>query len=618
MTDQEHPLLTKARERGLSVTQPPAPSFAPEDIPESEAYEPTPEEAELDRVIGGIDIIDAYRRWCGKSEPKDTGRTEGIKVSCPNPSHPDTDPSAWINTEKQVYFCGGCQEGGDKFDIAAWHFGMGVPGYKQPGQFPELKRKMASEFGFTVSRTPGGQTYVVGPDSPESADSPTESSELVSGESDEPPKLAQVIQLPPPPDEPSDMPSVPWREIVPTDTFLHRWLTSCQVSDLPEEYYFWLGLQTLGFAAGTEVVLADRPPVKGNLYVCLYGPSGLGKSKSIGLMRTLLRDAMPYGDAPSRGTKIVPQPGSPEAMIDSFSEPMFDPTDPGKMTGLAPVRGLVRFDELATLIGRSQRAGSTFKQVLMEFYDAYDKEISHHTRGSGVVVAYDPLCQVVTSTQPEVIRDLLTQQDADAGFVNRWVFAAGPNKPLHSYGGEDIDISDASASLRTVVAWVANHAGALSLSVDARLLWDQFFNDALVPVKTASDLPILSRVDLTLKKLMLLYAINEHRTEVSVDIVERVIPLYDYLRKIYLMLAGQIGIGASEACRADLIKVVREHEAKTNLAPTNREISRYMPKRHPKELVLKMINTLVQLGELEESVSKPDRGRPTVRYRYIG
>jgi AAA domain len=99
----------------------------------------------IDQFLDGVDILDAYRRWCGKSEPDPGGRREGIMISCPNPAHPDHDPSAWINLDQQVYFCACCGDGGDKFTIASYHFGLDTK-----TRFPELKRQMAKACGYAV------------------------------------------------------------------------------------------------------------------------------------------------------------------------------------------------------------------------------------------------------------------------------------------------------------------------------------------------------------------------------------------------------------------------------------------------------------------------------------
>jgi hypothetical protein len=137
-------------------------SFAADLVPEKDQR--SEEDLELDRVIDKIDILQAYDAWCGKMKPVvHTGQTESIMISCPTPGHTDRDPSAWINLDKQTWFCGGCQLGGDAMDIAAYHFNYPVPGYKDGARFHDLRRDMAKSFGYTFHKLSDGKTYIGSP-----------------------------------------------------------------------------------------------------------------------------------------------------------------------------------------------------------------------------------------------------------------------------------------------------------------------------------------------------------------------------------------------------------------------------------------------------------------------
>ncbi len=147
--DSEEVIRERMRQSRLARGEPDPPE--PEKVWDQELIpdfdEPEYGDDELDSAIKGIGIEGAYIKWCGKSVPNVGSRTEGIKISCPRPDHPDADPSAWINTEKNAWFCGVCQVGGDIYDIAAWRFGMPVPGYRSKALFPELRRRMAESLG---------------------------------------------------------------------------------------------------------------------------------------------------------------------------------------------------------------------------------------------------------------------------------------------------------------------------------------------------------------------------------------------------------------------------------------------------------------------------------------
>lgn len=148
-------------EEGLATPKPETQApmeFDADLIPDvgTSSYQPRQEDLDIDAILAGIDVVDAYEKWCGKSVPKRTKSGESIMISCPNPDHPDKNPSAWMNSDKGVYSCGGCSfSGGDKYDIAAWHFGYPVPNYKTDGSFPKLRRDMAESMGHAISRDVG-------------------------------------------------------------------------------------------------------------------------------------------------------------------------------------------------------------------------------------------------------------------------------------------------------------------------------------------------------------------------------------------------------------------------------------------------------------------------------
>jgi hypothetical protein len=111
------------------------------------------EREEIDAVLGRLSIVDAYNKYCAKMHCDPGGKTESIMVSCPFPWHADKNPSAALNTLKGdggVGDCYKCQQGFDKYDLAALHFGYDLDEYKQGANFPELRRKMAEGLGYTV------------------------------------------------------------------------------------------------------------------------------------------------------------------------------------------------------------------------------------------------------------------------------------------------------------------------------------------------------------------------------------------------------------------------------------------------------------------------------------
>lgn len=577
----------------------------------------TREPDEITPILDGLDILEAYARWCGKMEPKVGSKRESIMISCPKPNHPDANPSAWINTNKQVYHCASCDEGGDKYTIAGYHFGL-----DPHRDFPVLRQAMAEDLGYVIRRTLGGNMVLSGGPVPAPAPMPPPTAEP---EPPTPPPAATVTQLrvvpdpepePDPDDEQPDVPAIDWREIVPQGTFLDRWMRACSVDDLPEEYYFWLGLIAIGFAAGDKVILTDVPAVKPNLFVCLVGPTGIGKSRSISALTRLLKAALPYdhGDPLSTGTSLISTPASAEVLVDAFSKRDIDPITQ-QPTTYCKIRGLVKFDELASLTGRASRVGNPIKPTLMELYDGYDS-VETRSRGTGYVKAEHPFCQALTTTQMSSIHRLVTRGDADSGFLNRFVFGVGVPKALIPIRKTSIDIDPLKNSLQAIRGW-ASSGRSIELEGAAGDLWSSFFSEKIEPLKVDEEHPLHVRLDLTLKKLIILFCLNEQRESPSVGLVARVLSLFPHLTAAYELIAGKVMDNDMEVLRKFLIPRIQSHFERTGLWPTLREIKKQIARTCPAEELTKVMKVMVEVGDLEESVTPSKRGPSTVRYSCV-
>jgi hypothetical protein len=623
----------------IPATAAPSPTFEfhPDLIPTLDDETPPEvieERTELDTILGSVDILEAYRLWCGKMTPDPKGRTEGIKISCPNPAHPDKDPSAWINTDKGTYFCGGCQEGGDKYTIASMKFDISQEG----DDFVTLKRRMAEDLGWSSIRTLGGSTVLVKAEEEDSQNVPSEdpvrpavasigSTSSLSDSSPSSSGLALVTPLPAAQDaedaEREDIlinaPAINWRDLIPEGTFLYEFMAEASKDDLPEEYYFWLGMQALGAAAGRDVRLGDVPEIIGNLFVCLLGPSGIGKSRSSNVLLNVLREALPYDykDENSKGTKVITGVNSSEALIDSFARPVPDPINPKVIAYHAPVRGLVNFPELALLVGKSNRVGNPMKPTLMEFFDG-NPTVEVQSRGSGHVKAVEPFALGLTTTQPRAMRELLTQSDVDSGFLNRWIFAVGPVKPPIPIKFDLLDMSVPIDMLKHIRTWCAR-GRVLPWSEDAHAIYARWYTRVLHPMKLADEDSLITRADLLIKKCALLFAINEGLDEITTSVIERALELYEYLVTSYAMVSGQVGLGQFEDIHQAIIGAMSNYQEKRgkDAKLTTRDISRSIARRkYPIDLIIKVIEAMLKLGELEEHVVKTPQ-KVVSKYRYI-
>ena len=637
-------LLAKKRaEKGLvppSVPQPPSTPQPEWDqsvlLPDLGGPDLSDADRALDQFVENIDIIQGYVRWCGKMIPDASNRrTEGIKISCPRPDHPDKDPSAWINTDKQVWFCGGCQEGGDVHDIAAYHFGYPVPQYKEGESFHKLREQMAESFGFHIKQVPGGKVAwldqpktqapppVAAPPAPQHSEVP-ESKDAPLPQ----PEGAEISHMWADDDDDGGedlvvYPTINWRELVPEDTFLYEYMKATTNDDSPEEYHFWHGLMALGLVCGRNVTLDDTRPVYGNLLLCILGATGTGKTRSRGWLNHVLEKAAPYQEDGTRttGVKLVPVPSSGEYLVNAFCYEGKDPSNGKTSLGYQSVTGIVDFDEMSALLARANRQGSTMKPTIMQLADA-----SHRVHIGGLqrgdFIAEDPFCTITASTQPKAIRTLLSRNDAGSGFLNRWVFAGGKTKQIEAIGGSRsnirVDLDASIEELKKVRGW-----GALTRSVqmddDAYEAFIKFFRTRIEPAKLKDETDLLKRIDLTFKKLMLLLTINLRKESVPIQVVHAVMELFDYILECYGILNSNIGVTLMQDVMTEIQRHISRHWQKTGRGASARDIAKYTKrKNYSLEQIKKALDVMTALDIIELDKPPTSMGRPTVRYKVVG
>lgn len=565
-----------------------------------------PQELAFDEFFKLTPITEAYQKWCGKSPVIKNGVE--VKASCPNPDHPDNEPSCSFNTEKQVFMCFKCGFGGDIYTLAALNKGYPVPGYQENNLFRQLKNEMLADYGMQVETTLAGEKIVVQqPELPEQVATvsytPEGAAHAAQEEQDDdldPKRLHEEIK---------------WRRFIPDGTFLRAYLEATTTDTCPEEFHFWLGMQALGLAVGRNVTLNERSPVKGNLFVCLTGPSGTGKSRAKSTMLKLIRDNIPYkkDDAVPEGTRILSDAASGEIIVKMFQHEIIDLTT-GKGTGsYLPVRLLFEAEELAGIVTKSSRQGNSLKDVMSRMYDCHDTIESNSLANQ--LAAILPFGSALTTTQNKSIRDLVTKKDDNSGFVNRWIFATGVMKTPTHIDRTNLDLTRAGGLIRLINSQ-ASKPYAIEWEPDADKLYEDFFHSRIVPLKKSVDSNLLERIDLTMKKVFLLLAINKRERILTRQTVLDGLNIWDYLCESYGVVEKQIA-ATEQGDHQDFVLKSIQRMSKNGRPPTARDIYKAAKHRIPDVgTVRKMLENFCALGVVVE-FKKPTSttgGRPTTVY----
>jgi len=606
-------------------------------VPDADsAYERSDADLTIDRLIENLDIVEAYRKWIPKPIPPfSAAKREGIMVRCPRPDHRDNNPSAWINRDKGTWYCAGCGEGGDAMDLASFYHGMGD--YKHGKSFGELREKIAADLGYRIIKAPGVTNPPVVPSAP-----PAAAPEPVA-ETSTPP----APPLPPAPvsvpvavdveggplatvtsiygdDVEKDeiiLPTLDWKPLIEEGTFLDTYMQHCIVDDVPEEYHFWSGLMAVSMACGRDVTLVDRKPVLGNLFMCIVGKSGAGKSRAISHLTELTGMALPYdhSDPMDRGVKTIPTPGSGEVLIHQFSKPIYD-TSGAKpvIIGYAPVRGIVDFDELSAIVTRTNRQGSTLKTNLMQFFDGR-KTVTSTSMTSGDLRAEHPYACVAAGVQPKALPDLVSDSDAVSGFLNRWLFVTGTPKKRTAIGGTVVDVRPCIPQLQEIHEW-ANGRGMMSWSEEAADEFTRLFDERIDPLQQRDDTDLFTRIDLLCKKLCLLLSANELLEEVSRAVVLKVELIFNYLCEIWNIQAENLGNTDEKMCEERIIDLLKRK------GPSQKDgslqigyIVQIVGKKYSRKMIEECLRRLASLHVIDSYIPPaPKVGRPPVpRYRLV-
>lgn len=460
--------------------------------------------------------------------------------------------------------------------------------------------------GTTPEPDGDGSPWADNPDEPEDTPAPSETApakRVKSGpdlflrpepygsadeEVEEGDELATVTALRPDPDVAAALAddalliasALDWESIIPENTFIREYMEQNCKYDIPHEFHLWLALQAIAFANGFHIRIEDVPQINGNLFVVLVGPTGLGKSRATYSLRTVVREVLPWtgtDSLPGTGVKILGGIESGQALVKGITHEYDDPAPivPGMKVSQPNVRGWTLPEEFAGFVKKAMRMGSDFKERAIEFFDVgRDGEVAVNAiKHGGEIKAVGPFLQVTSTTQPDAIHTYLSSEDSVSGFLNRFVFVTGPSRdarPPRWTMAHAPDLTRAIDGLKAIVAFCEAHDGLdMPYTPDGDAAWTALYGK-IEALKEETG-PMAVRLDLVLKKVMLLMAINEHRTEIDANLVMRMEPVMKHLLANYTKITGDLYWRSDDACQ-DAITAYIDKKNKAGSHPRKKEI----------------------------------------------
>jgi len=564
----------------------------------------------VDWIKANHGVVDLYTRWIGKMTPNAGTRTESIMCSCPKPDHPDKNPSAWLNSEKQTWFCGGCQEGGDVIDFAAFNQGYAVPDYRSNKEdFATIVAWALEDLGF-IAPAP----EIAPEDELDDLDEDEEQSEDPAGSDD----------IPAEGDDPvitalgGSGPEFNWREFLsPDSVFLKRWMELTVQTQAPDAFAWWLGMQILGMVGGRRIFFApNHHPAYPNLFICLIGPTGGGKSTAVSQARRLLQSAMPFDetDEDCTGVKVLSRPASGEALYEAFDwVPDLNLMEP------KPVKGWVAVDEFSELATAARRSGSILNEAIIALYDGQD--IDHRSRGKTAIKAVNPFMGLVAGLQPQRVDKVLSGDDVLSGFMNRFNFVYGPKKPTPTFEEslKVVDFSPLDGTIQNIKQWAESRTPQhVQLTTDAQHLYDALLGDIDA---LREDNPAFVRFDLHLKKLIVILCLDEKTITADVDLVHRAWSILAATSEIQNEVSRAASMSEISKALEEVQRAIKQCRRRDGEWPRLSDIrkSARQPVRGDEKILLDALRQLMQVGvvaKIDPTTKIVGRGRKAAtRYK---
>lgn len=550
----------------------------------------TDDAKQIDHLVDELPMTEAVRMW-GKpqNDYKRTGE-HSVLIRCPNPSHPDNNPSANCDLERGLFHCFSCDTSGDKYTLAALHHGYGAD-YQAGRNFVELKKKVATDLGYTITET-GGRTILTAPGqttpapTPVSFDDPNPTTgglvhtddgwvNPTTGELVEPnpapvTPAPQPVQLQPAQPTPAPAPAAPapsgpvpvsfedidlddepvahvqpqldWKPAGKNRSFIDRYMDCTQRDRYPDALGFSAALTCLSFIGGREVTMDMQDRIMGNFGMVMVAATGTGKSRAFAHAKQVLREVMPWKGAelaiatgghvvPGHGVKFMPGAGSGENIIKQFEDTV-------KMQKGTDHKGEPIYEEehmpvngLISFDEFSQFVGkssATGSTLRERVMNFLDGayEIENTTNTQGSYKAVQPFACLNTSVQPSVIHRLMSENDEASGFLNRFMFFTGAKKPRLPYKVPPVDMSDAVTALKELKDFWDSQG---TVNLDDSRIWQKkhdYLSTVSDPLENKQG--IYGRLDALLHKLIILLCINECETVITEDILDKAIYLHKY------------------------------------------------------------------------------------------
>lgn len=513
-------------------------------------------------------IVELYTQWFN---PSHVGKDTGVSclVNCCNSSahsSGDNNPSMDLASQNNTGVCRGCGWQLDIVDLAAVAAQIVSPGMKCPPEatgravmfgcqasFPDMQTGWTSDGQYR----PAPPAPIVDPDyEPEELD----------------PEELELQRIA------DGMFHFDWHDYFPAGTPGYNWMSLLggDATKPPDEFHFFNFLVMAGLICGKDVALEDEPNAYANLYTCVVGPPGMGKSLADGYTEKIMRQEYRFDktDNTTKGIHIIGGAGSGEALAKALHyelpgitplnpPPNFRPPPPIKVGG---VTAMGKYGELSYMAAKSANSSSTLEPMMQALFDTASGHAGGQSLSGGEYYADDFFFSASTTTQIKRMRSLFGGEKVDSGFVSRWVFILGTRKQVRARY-RPVNMSGMNSDIRRMAGWAddvkSNHQGLITIpgAFGAVPEFDGFIEKHCMPLELND---LTARAALLYKKLVLLLAINKKEVVVSDETLLAAQKLWKYCIDCLHFIEGKISVSDTSELEARVEHVIEDMQDTTS------------------------------------------------------
>ncbi|MXV74195.1 DUF3987 domain-containing protein [Candidatus Poribacteria bacterium] len=303
-------------------------------------------------------------------------------------------------------------------------------------------------------------------------------------------------------------------------------------------FNFAAALAQASMAMGKKFILKEQGTQFPNFYQVILGRSHLA-AKSPTLDRaTIGVEFLKRNIDPPENINIISAVNSPEGLKECFATHQNgDPDDPEEWFNPGNgVRGFIQFDELATLLAKTnQKTTSGISVELTRIYNPSPLALENNTR-QNKSYGEDWVVNIFGCSTLAWYEKFITEGDFTSGFLNRFVFYLHEQQPIKSRFGkmDEGAIGMWQTRLKTAMIESLNRRNPMEykLSDEAFKHWDKWYikiMDHLLEKPDDLKREAVARIASQVLKLSLIYAVlNPPDNKVTLPQLESAIAVGEY------------------------------------------------------------------------------------------